>query len=203
MFQQKEQAQSGELTVEGAPRGHKAVRSQTSASWAPEPQSFPVSYCRFRRRVGQSACLRVDLLQQGGRTGVSGQRASLLLVERRSLPARGPSTSRAPLLSVQRLTHLQLRPQGPQEPVALQEQLLPQRRLLLQPGKAPPARGGEASLRRGAGSPAVTRGAWPRLLACWGASRGPLRAQPLTSEILGRPHRHPKRDMLRMPNSGI
>ena len=144
------------------------MRSQTSAGWAPEPQSFPVSCCRFKR-VGQSTCLRADLLQQGGRPGVSGRQASLLQAERRVLPARGPSTSQAPALSVQRLTRLQLHPQGPQEPVALQEQLLPQCRLLLQPGKAPPARGGEASLTQGTGGPAVP-GVWPRLLACWGAS---------------------------------
>ena len=67
---------------------------------------------------------------------------------------------------VQLLIHLQLRPQGPQELVALQEQLLPQHRLLLQPAKAPPARGGEVSLTRRAGSPTVTRRVWPRLLAC-------------------------------------
>lgn len=51
VLQRKEEAQSGELTA-----GCEAVRTQTSASWAPEPQSFPASCCRFRRRVGWRAC---------------------------------------------------------------------------------------------------------------------------------------------------
>lgn len=58
-------------------------------------------------------------------------------------PAR--STSWPPVLFLQPLVHLQLHAEGLQELVVLGEQLLPQLRLLLNPGKAPRPQGGDVN----------------------------------------------------------
>ena len=143
----------GRGDLQKVPRpGSEAERTQASAGLTPQPASFRVSCC-CRRRVGPRGSLRSVPLRPGGKPGCDGgipERAASPQ-PRRSSPRTGsasgsaPSTSRPPVLLVQLRVHLQLHPQGLQEPVVLGEQLLPRLRLLLHPGEAPRPQGGDVN----------------------------------------------------------
>lgn len=117
-------------------------------------------------------------------------------------PAR--STSWPPVLFLQPLVHLQLHSEGLQELIILGEQLLPQLRLLLNPGKAPRPQGGDVNsdargwtgLHRAALPPAAAGrvqmrlAGWVRIPSRAPLPRGP--AGPGLVRVLSTPCRLPR-----------